>query len=101
MSYSVEPWPGDSAPPRDEVEAIFSREGLAPRAWSNGPGDRYSSHTHSYYKVLYCMEGTITFNVQDEEVELAAGDRLEIPPGTSHSATVGPHGVTCIEAARY
>ena len=32
-------------------------------AWSNGPGDRYAPHTHSYEKVLYCVDGSITFLV--------------------------------------
>ena len=33
-----------------------------------------------------------------QSVELAAGDRLELPAGTSHDAVVGPDGVTCLEA---
>ena len=28
------------------------------------------------------------------------GDRLDIPPGATHSAIVGPQGVACVEAAR-
>jgi chorismate synthase len=31
-------------------------------------------------------------------VELVTGDRLELPAGTRHDATVGPAGVTCLEA---
>ena len=31
-------------------------------------------------------------------IELAAGDRLELPAGTTHDAVVGPAGVTCLEA---
>jgi hypothetical protein len=29
-----------------------------------------------------------------------AGDRLDLPPDTEHAATVGPDGVTCLEAAK-
>jgi hypothetical protein len=29
---------------------------------------------------------------------LAAGERLELPAGTRHGATVGAAGVTCLEA---
>jgi hypothetical protein len=32
---------------------------------------------------------------------LAPGDRMELPAGTEHSATVGDAGVVCWEAARY
>ena len=31
-------------------------------------------------------------------MELAAGDRLELPAGTAHDAIVGPNGVVCLEA---
>jgi quercetin dioxygenase-like cupin family protein len=73
-------------------------EGLAPGSWSNGPGDVYASHRHDYDKVLACERGSIVFGVEGEAVELAAGDRLELPAGTPHSAVVGPMGVTCLEA---
>jgi quercetin dioxygenase-like cupin family protein len=73
-------------------------EGLSPSWWSNGPGDTYAAHSHSYNKVLYCTEGSITFAVEGADFELHAGDRLDIPRGTSHSAVVGGEGVTCVEA---
>jgi mannose-6-phosphate isomerase-like protein (cupin superfamily) len=66
-------------------------------AWSNGPGDRYARHSHSYEKILYCVEGSITFTLRDRDVHLVAGDRMVLPPGTAHGATVGPQGCTCIE----
>ena len=94
---------------RADAEAIFRAEGCsAPRAWGNGPGDRYGAHSHDYHKVLFCLDGSITFHLLDgdtnadanAEMELSAGDRLDLPPGTEHSATVGPDGVECIEASR-
>lgn len=70
-------------------------------SWSNGPGDRYGWHSHSYTKVLYCLDGSIDFIVApDERTHLEAGDRLELPAGTSHSAVVGDRGVTCAEGKR-
>jgi quercetin dioxygenase-like cupin family protein len=71
-----------------------------PRWWSNGAGDRYGRHEHGYHKVLYCADGSIVFHLEDGDVELAAGDRLDIEPGTKHAATVGGAGVTCVEASR-
>lgn len=79
---------------------LFSAEALVPTAWSNGPGDRYSTHTHDYDKVLICVAGSITFHTPDGDVALEAGDRLDLPAGTPHAATVGPGGVDCLEAAR-
>jgi quercetin dioxygenase-like cupin family protein len=49
---------------------------------------------------LFCVDGSITFHTPDGDVELHPGDRLDLPPGTPHSATVGTSGVTCMEAAR-
>ena len=73
-------------------------EGLDPGAWSNGPGDRYASHDHAYDKVIVVTSGSITFGLGDDRVELAAGDRLELPAGSAHDAIVGSNGVVCLEA---
>jgi quercetin dioxygenase-like cupin family protein len=83
----------------DVAERLRS-EGLAAGTWSNGPGDRYASHAHDYDKVLVCARGSIAFGLpgRGETVDLAEGDRLELPAGTEHDASVGPAGVTCLEA---
>ena len=83
------------------AQAAFEAEGCsAPRSWGNAPGERYGAHSHDRHKVLFCVEGSITFHVSGDDVELGAGDRLDLPPGTEHAATVGPHGVECVEAWR-
>jgi quercetin dioxygenase-like cupin family protein len=71
-------------------------------SWSNGPGDRYAAHSHSYEKVLYCVAGSITFALESQgrQLELNAGDRMVLPAGTIHSAVVGPSGCTCVEGKR-
>ena len=83
-------------PPR--ISEAFRTEGLAPQTWSNEPGYLYGRHRHDTHKVLFCVEGSITFHIPDGDVVLGPGDRLDLPPGTPHSATVGPAGVTCMEA---
>ena len=87
-------------PSRDDLGNVFREAGLQPTWWGNAPGDTYGRHSHPYHKVLYCVDGSITFHTGDGDVELHAGDRLDIEPGTSHAATVGPSGVSCVEAAR-
>jgi quercetin dioxygenase-like cupin family protein len=82
------------------ARAALASEGLEPHSWSNSPGFRYEWHEHRYHKVLYCVEGSITFHTDGGDRELKPGDRLDLPPGTRHAATVGPAGVTCLEAAR-
>ena len=86
---------------RQDAEAAFRNEGCsAPTPWGNGPGDTYGWHTHAYHKVLFCLDGSITFHTRHGDVELAPGDRLDISPGTEHAATVGDTGVSCVEAVR-
>lgn len=75
-------------------------QGLDPGRWSNGPGDRYAAHEHGYDKVIVVESGSIVFGLPDEgmDVELRAGDRLDLPAHTRHDADVGPQGVACLEA---
>ena len=80
--------------------AAFAAEGLDWQQWSNGPGYRYAEHLHPYHKVLFCTLGSIVFHVPDGDVEMKPGDRLDLPAGTPHSASVGPDGATCMEGAR-
>jgi quercetin dioxygenase-like cupin family protein len=83
-----------------QLEARLRAEGLSASSWGNGPGDRYPAHGHGYDKVLVATSGSITFHLVEtaQDIVLAAGERLDLPAGTTHSATVGTAGVTCLEA---
>ena len=70
----------------------------APRSWGNGPEEIYGWHAHERDKVLFCLEGSIVFQTDDGEAQLSAGDRLDLPAGTRHAATVWPDGCACVEA---
>ncbi len=98
----VTPWKGGEPPREGAIRAAFAAEGLQPYRWSNAPGDVYPPHRHGYDKVLYVVEGTISFGLPEsgERVELGAGDRLDLPAGVTHDAVVGPQGVVCLEAHR-
>jgi quercetin dioxygenase-like cupin family protein len=85
---------------RAKAETAFREEGLSPETWSNRPGYVYGEHQHPHHKVLFCIEGSITFHTPQEDIELSPGDRLDLPSGTPHAATVGSRGVTCMEAPR-
>jgi quercetin dioxygenase-like cupin family protein len=87
----------------EDLMARLRAEATGCYTWSNGPGDRYASHSHSYEKVLYCVDGSITFVLAagaERNLELKAGDRMVLPAGTIHSAVVGSSGCTCIEGKR-
>jgi quercetin dioxygenase-like cupin family protein len=87
------PAPGDH-------ERRLRAEGLEPSRWANGPGDGYAAHDHPYDKVIAVERGSIRFGLPSggDAIDLKAGDRLELPAGTSHDAVVGPDGVGRLEA---
>jgi quercetin dioxygenase-like cupin family protein len=83
-----------------DLEQRLRAEGISPTTWRNAPGDRYAAHEHGYDKVLVAARGSITFHLPADgrDIELVAGDRLDLPAGTRHAATVGAAGVSCLEA---
>jgi quercetin dioxygenase-like cupin family protein len=95
-------WQHKDKPSEAAIRKVLAEEGLQAYSWSNGPHDVYGVHDHSYHKVIYVLEGSITFLLPDvsQEFLLRQGDRLELPPRTRHGAQVGPGGVVCLEAHR-
>lgn len=95
----VTPWAGSTAPTESTLRQLMADEGLDPYLWSNGPFDTYSAHSHGYDKVIYVVFGSITFGLPElgQSLMLKAGDRLDLPAGVVHNATVGAEGVVCLE----
>jgi quercetin dioxygenase-like cupin family protein len=90
-----------------DLRAMLARDGVANgedqvsvSRWSNAPGDTYAAHRHDYDKVLLVESGAIRFTLPElgREIDLAAGERLDLPAGTLHAAAVGPQGVAWAEA---
>lgn len=77
----------------------MANEGLSYYTWSNGPFDVYSAHSHGYDKVIYVIQGSITFGLPEfgQSLTLKVGDRLDLPAGFIHNAQVGAEGVLCLE----
>jgi uncharacterized protein YjlB len=85
--------------PESVARHRLAGDGIDVIAWGNGPGDRYTPHVHDHDKVLVVVSGSIRFLLPalDATVELAVGDRMDLPAGTTHAAVVGPAGVRCLE----
>lgn len=60
--------------------------------WQDKPNFVYEEHCHKGRVVFYVTEGSIELKMNGEIHQLRTGDRFEVPPGTSHSAVVGPLG---------
>jgi quercetin dioxygenase-like cupin family protein len=102
MSVEVKHWSADEAPTEATIRRVLAAENLTPYGWANAPGDVYSAHAHAYHKVLYVVEGSITFGLPEtgQQVLLRPGDRMELAAGVVHNAVVGSDGVVCLEAHR-
>lgn len=104
MSKFIEPkiihWDRPQAPTEKELAQTLRDEGLSYYPWSNTPHDLYAPHLHIYGKIICVVRGSISFILPNENqiLTLHAGDRLELPANTLHSAAVGGQGVTCFEA---
>jgi quercetin dioxygenase-like cupin family protein len=100
LQFQVTPWPPEAPLKPQAIEARMQAENLPYYRWSNGPGDVYGVHHHSYHKIIYVIAGSIVFRLprSDRQVALGVGDRLALPAGTAHGAMVGPEGVICLEA---
>jgi hypothetical protein len=95
-------WEAANPPTESLLLKIMTQQGLNPFSWSNEPYDTYSAHKHNYHKVIYVVQGSITFGLPTlkQKIELKAGDRLDLTAGTVHDAQVGSEGVTCLEGHR-
>jgi uncharacterized protein YjlB len=96
----VTPWADSVAPTQSALWQLMTNEGLNPYSWSNSPFDAYAAHSHSYNKIIYVVQGSITFGLPElgQQLTLKSGDRLDLPAGTIHDAQVGAQGVVCLEA---
>ena len=96
----ITPWSESTAPTQSTLWQLMAEEGLNPYSWSNGPFDQYSAHSHSYNKVIYVVQGSITFGLPElgKQLTLKTGDRIDLPAGVVHDAQVGGQGVVCLEA---
>lgn len=55
-------------------------------------GATHGTHTHAYDVALFVTEGVLEITLNGEKKELKAGDRINIPQNTPHSAMPGPNG---------
>ncbi|MCA9933826.1 MAG: cupin [Ardenticatenaceae bacterium] len=98
----VQKWPYTTIPNEEALRSILAAEELEPELWTAEPGDVYHAQTLDYGRVIYVLQGSITFGfpIEAEPTTLHAGDRLDLPAGVPHNAAVGFDGVTCLEAHR-
>jgi mannose-6-phosphate isomerase-like protein (cupin superfamily) len=78
-------WPANSLPPsRKDLERQLIKEGLRPFRMVDPPCTYYHTQAHDRYEVRVVITGRMMIGVEDEQIELHSGDRLDLPAGTPH-----------------
>ncbi len=95
-------WQGSQHPNLQNITRALAAEGLSAYRWQNGPNFRHPLRSHTFDKVLYCIQGSVEIDIPDyaQRILLRAGDRIELPAGVRYAQAVGPDGVQCIESRR-
>src|SRR5947209_1466652 len=85
--------------PLSIVEELSSVDHEA-EVWSFQPRHQLDWHAHAAAKTVFCVRGHVVFHTAAGDIDMRPGDRLDIPAGAMHAATVSDNGVTCIETQR-
>ncbi len=86
------PWNGNGEPIRHELEEVLLEDGFDPFAWIDQPDKRYELHAHSHDEMIWVIRGSMRFKVGDRRFDLGPGDKLALPRGHQHEASVGADG---------
>lgn len=81
----------------EELESFLRSKDIATERWQADPLEVFEPHVHDYDKTLWCAEGSIILEAENQSFSLQPGDVLEIPAMTMHSATAGVSGCACHE----
>lgn len=65
-------------------------------AWLDSPDFSYPAHTHKDTTAHIIVAGRMYVTMQGIEHDLQPGDRIDIPAGMIHIATMGPDGCTYV-----
>jgi quercetin dioxygenase-like cupin family protein len=85
----------------NKIRARLEQEGLSPYRFDMIPGDVYGDHAHPEAEIRWVVSGRMRIRVNDEEIILEPGDRLELAADVVHSADVfGDEAVVTLCASR-
>ncbi len=69
-----------------ELQKDLAAEGHSLFVWKDSPGAVYSPHSHSHDEYIVVSSGEIEFSISGTTYLMQAGDALDLPAGTVHSA---------------
>lgn len=78
----------------DAIMERVSRHGHNAHKVVELPGATYENHKNPLDLVLGFVAGSAEIKIGNDTYQVAAGDKMNIPGGRPHSATIGAEGVT-------
>ena len=101
-SIRVSLWDEPGRPTEETLRARLAADSYQAVKWSSEPATGYPPHAHIYPEVLWLVSGDLTVILPAEKrlIELAAGDRIEIPRGLAHGTMAGADGAVYLLATR-
>ena len=101
-TVTVTHWPANAGQVTiNKVRARLEQEGLTPYRFDMLPGDAYGDHAHPDAEIRWVVSGRMRIMVNNEEIILEPGDRLDLAANVVHSADVfGDEAVVTLCASR-
>lgn len=76
-----------------ELEMRLRSEGFRHTyIWQDGPNAYYPDHSHPVETAHIILDGEMTLTQNGRQYIYRAGDRIDVPARTVHSARMGPRG---------
>lgn len=96
-------WFEDQSPKEAEIRNLLESEGFAVIVRTEQAGTTEDSQPTEQEKSLVVIKGLarITLpDLQEDFMDLMAGDRLDISKGTNHGLMIGPAGAIIVEGKK-
>lgn len=103
MKLVIEHWneEADGEMTESAMQQKLESKGYTVTRYVYPPGTYFPDHTHELDKIDGVLSGQFMMRMDGETVILEAGDTLEVPHGTVHSAeVVGHEPVVSLDAVR-
>ena len=89
MNIEIEPWDSRAGDLNEKnLRRRLENEGYSVARYDYPPGSVFPDHTHGIDKKDAVISGCLLIKAEGREFMLRAGDALQVPAGTVHSAEV-------------
>lgn len=95
-------WDESGRPCEEALRRRLAEAGYQVVKWTSEPATGYPPHVHIYPELLWLLVGSLTIILPAEGrmIELAPGDRVELPQGLAHGTMAGADGAIYLLATR-